>query len=283
MLLQKKKKEEEPAFYESPLKTPVRNYNVYVMELPEKLLTSLVLFAAGMAIGYVFYGGLFKANGLATVATYISNVVIMALIGSISVAVFLPVRVRQRVTQQKKHLRDQFRDFLEAFVASLSSGKNVSDAIADTYGDLKLQYGENSFICVELQEIEAAERNNIHVEVMLKDLGRRSGIDDISDFGDVFEISYRQGANLKDVARKTYNIINDKMSIEDEIETKLTSNKTQFYIMMAAPVVVVGMLRFSNETFANNFATSSGVLAVTIGIGCMIGAFLLGRKIVDIK
>lgn len=274
-----KKKSPEPAYVESVIKTSVKNYNVYVMGKTETVLTSLVLFCAGAAAGYVFYGGLFKVDGLATTSTYISNIVIMSLVGIIAVAVFLPVRVRMQANNQKKKLREQFRSFLEAFVASLSAGKNVSQAIRDTSGDLALQYGEDSFICVELQEILDAERNNVHIEEMLKDLGTRSGVGDIADFGEVFEICYRQGANLKSVARKTYNIINDKMSIEDEIETKLTSNKTQFYIMMFTPVVVVGMLRFTNETFANNFATPSGILAVTVGLVCIGVAFLLGKKI----
>lgn len=276
------RKEKEPAYYESVLKTPVKNYRVYIMPKVEEIVVTVLLFAVGAFVGYIFYGGLFKVEGIPTTATYISDVAIMAATGVLSRLVLMPAVVQYRVNQQKKALRNQFRDFLDAFVASLSAGKNVSEGITETNKDLAVQYGSDCFMCKELNEMEAAQNNNVRIEVMLKDLGRRSDTEDIADFGDVFEIAYRQGANLKETARKTYNIINDKMSISEEIETKLTSNKTQFYIMMCTPMIVVAMLRFTNESFAANFATPTGILAVTIGIGCMIAAFLLGKKILDV-
>ena len=278
----KARKEAEPEFYKSALQTPVRNYNVYRMKPLENIAVSALLFVVGAIVGYVFYGNLFTVEGVATIATHVSNAVVMILVGVLAVVLLRPAWIAHRVTQQKKELRQQFRNFLEALVSSLSAGKNVSQAVQETYKDVSLQYGEKSFISNEIQEMIHSEQNGIHLEACLADLGRRSRIQDIADFGDVFAIGYEQGANMKEVARKTYGIIDDKMEIEEEIRTKLTSNQIQLRMMMGTPVLIIGMLRFTNESFANNFSTPSGVMSMTIGLCCMGIAYLLGKKITSI-
>ena len=50
---------------------------------------------------------------------------------------------------------------------------------------------------------------------------------------------------------------------------------------MVAPVLIVGMLRLSNQTFAENFASPMGVVVITIGLGLFYLAYRMGRGIVD--
>ena len=85
------------------------------------------------------------------------------------------------------------------------------------------------------------------------------------------------------VVHRTHSVISDKMAVADEIETKLTSNKMQHNIMSVMPIVIVAMLRFTNEAFAANFATLTGVLVNTLAIGIFVGAYIYGNKIVEIK
>ena len=58
-----KKKEKLPKYLPSPLNNNMINYNVYYMSGNEKILYALLLFLAGGIVGYIFYGGLFKADG----------------------------------------------------------------------------------------------------------------------------------------------------------------------------------------------------------------------------
>ena len=58
------KKEEkeppEPQYYTSATNMPTLNYKVYYMSKVEKLLYSLLAFAVGAGVGYLFYGGMGK-------------------------------------------------------------------------------------------------------------------------------------------------------------------------------------------------------------------------------
>ena len=87
------KKTEQPEYIASALNTPMLNYRVYVMGKQEKLLTFLVAFLAGGALALLFYGGQFRdADGAATTATLICNVILFVVVGLIAAKVILPIR-----------------------------------------------------------------------------------------------------------------------------------------------------------------------------------------------
>lgn len=278
------KKNQEPQYIMSALNSPMLNYKIYVMNNQEKMKTFLMAFIVGGIAGLTFYGGQFRdVDGIATTATSISNIVIFILAGIIACFVFFPMRCKQLQEKRKRELTMQFRSLLEALAVSLSSGMNMSEALVSAYSDLKVEYSETAYIVAEVKEMIDGVQNNIPIEEMMKSLGERSQIDDIRNFGIVFEICYRAGGNMKDIVRRTNSIISEKIEITEEIQTALTSNKSQFNAMMVIPVVLMIMLRMMSSSFAASFATAAGIFAITIAIGIFYVAYRLGQKIMDVK
>lgn len=279
----KKKKEKEPAYYSSALNSMMLNYRVYVMSAGEKLLCFVLTFIAGGCVGLIFYGGLFKEGGEATMATRISNLVVFILVGLIASKIFMPVIVESRRKKRLGKLRKQFRDFLSTLSTSMSSGMNVHDSILNAYEDMKTQYTEDSYIVQEIAELVAGMQNNIAIEDMLSNFGMRSGVEDIENFAIVFATCYRTGGNLNEIIRRTSSIISEKMIIAEEIETKLTSNKMQMMIMNIIPIFLVFMMKSMSSEFAEGFTNVIGVIATTVAAAIFIAAYVLGQKIMDIK
>lgn len=279
----KKKKVEEPQYILSPINTQLLNYKVYKMSAKEKILYFLGLFVIGGLVGYLFYGGLFQNEDGATMATNISNIIVFIGGGILANKVFMPIVNENLRAKRLTKLKVQFRDFLSALATSMSSGMNVNDALICAYNDLCVQYSKDSFIACEVLEMIQGTQNNISMEDTLQNFGERSGIDDISNFGSVFSVSYRTGGNLKDVIKRSADIIGTKMTINEEIETTLTSNKMQLNVMMVIPVVLMLMLKGSSQDFARSYTSFVGVVAVTIALACFVGAYVLGNKIMNIK
>lgn len=279
----KKEKVVIQEYINSRLNNPMLNYRHYVMRGPEKVLVFLLALIAGGAVGLVFYGNLFMLDGEATTATYISNTVVFLLVGLGAVKLIMPMYRQKRLESRNNVLKQQFRAMLEALSTSFSTGSNVQNAFVSAVDDLKTQFGENSMIVQELAEIINGTRQNISIELMLKDFAERSGNEDIMSFADVFEICFRKGGDMNFVVARTHSVISDKMAVVDEIETKLTSNKMQHNVMSLMPIVLVLMLRMTNEAFATSFASPTGILANTVAIGIFVGAYIYGNKIVDIK
>ena len=278
------KKERGPQYIMSALNTPMINYNEYYMNGQEKFVTFLISFVGGGLVGLVFYGNQFlDEEGNSTLATMICNLILFVVIGLIAFKFFSSMRTEQLLTKRKKELRKQFRSFLETLAVSLSSGMNILDSLLSSYNDLKVEYSEDAYIVAEVKEMIDGMQNNIPIEDMMASLGERSSIEDVKNFGIVFELCYRAGGNMKEVVRRTSDIISEKIQIEAEIETALTSNKSQFSVMMVIPVVMVLMIRTMMTAFAKSFSTVPGVIAMTVAVGIFIGAYKLGTKLTDIK
>ena len=283
-LFKKEKKELEPQYYSSSLNTLLLNYNTYIMSKKEKFLYGIGSFFAGGLLGLIFYGGQFKnSDGENTLATYICNLVIFCLVGIIARKVFIPLRKKQLEAKRKKQLTMQFRSFLDSLAVSLSSGMNVSDSLISASNDLKNEFSEDSYIVNEVNEMINGIENNIPIEETIAFLGERSQISEIKNFGTVFSISYRAGGNLKDIVRRTNDIIGEKIEISNEIDTTLASNKTQFNAMMVIPIVMVLLLKFMSSSFSESFATIPGVIAVSIANVIFFISYKIGQKIMDIK
>ena len=102
------KKEMEPQYYMSPTNIPAYNYKVYHMKLIEKILYFIIGFAAGAAVGYLFYGGIGKDEfGDPTALTRFLNVTISSLVGVIAGSAFIPIRRDQIIKKQKTKLNIQ--------------------------------------------------------------------------------------------------------------------------------------------------------------------------------
>ena len=148
---------------------------------------------------------------------------------------------------------------------------------------MKIQYEEDAFILKELEVILSGMNNNIDIEVLLEDFGKRSGNEDIQSFANVFRVCYRKGGNIKQTIRATYQILGDKMEIKEEIETIVTSAKSDQNIMIMMPIALIGIIKVMSPEFAENFVSFSGIVATTIAIILFVAAFFVGRKITDIK
>lgn len=278
-----KKAQRGPKYIASPLNNNMINYAEYYLSVPEKLLFFFLTFIIGGLSGLVFYGGLFKVDGEATTATFISNVVVFCAIGCIAAKVFIPVLQERMREKRNKKLEKQFINMLDGLASSLAAGNTVNDAFINAKDDMRNQYSEEEIIVQEISEIVLGLENGKTLEEMIAAFGARSNSEDIENFSNVISNCYRMGGNFKDVIRKTRDIISDKSVIADEITTKLASNKLQHNAMCVMPIVLVAMLKMSSSSFADNLASALGVVVTTMAIGLFVASYFWGQKIIDIK
>lgn len=281
--MSKKKQQIEPQFIPSALNNQMLNYKVYYMSFTEKLIYFLLTFIIGGVVGLIFYGGLFKSDGEPTTATMVSNIAVFCLVGLIAARFFVPAIRRNLKNKRDKALRKQFMNLLENLSVSLAAGNTLNDSFINAKSDMLNQYSEKDMIIQELSEIISGMDNGHTLEEMMAAFGQRAGNEDIENFANVISNCYRMGGNFKDVIRKTRNIISDKIAIEEEIETKLASNKLQHNAMCLMPIILVGMLKLSSASFAANLSSFLGVVVTTIAIAIFVSSYFWGRKIINIE
>lgn len=274
----------EPEFVKSLTNQEAYNYGVYYLKKNEKIICSVIAFIVGALAAYIFYGGIGKDEfGEATLTTYICNIVIMVAAGIFAVKMFLPIRREQIIDKRIKNLKLQFVDLLDSLSASFATGQNAPSAFVTARNDLLIQYRDDAYIVKEVSMILDGYNQNIPIENMILDFGKRSGIKDIENFGRVFENVYRKGGDIKDVVRSTHEILSSKTQIEMEIATAITSNKNEQNIMLVMPFLIIGMIKMIGGDFAQNFTTPSGLIFTTIGVALFVVSYYIGKAVMNIE
>ena len=136
--------------------------------------------------------------------------------------------------------------------------------------------------------INSATRNlvretKLNIEDLIYDLGLRSGIDDIKDFAEVFKITYRKGGNFKEIIKNTNEIISEKIEINEDIETTIAGNKMEQKMMIAMPIILIGIIKMVSSDFADKFVSETGLVSTTIAIVMFFASYVIAKKIMDIK
>lgn len=257
-----KKKRQKPSAVTA---NGMTNYQVYIMKPAQFLLGFLLGAAGGAFVLYIFF------------QWWPLSVLAGAICGFVSVRLY-----RDRLCEQrKKRLLVQFRDLMECLVSSYSVGSNATKAFQDARVDLEKIYGADSDIVQEVELIVGGMRVGMKIEDLLRSLSERSGLEDIYNFAMIFEVK-GSGINLRSLVAETQEIIGDKIEMEQQIETMISSEKNELYIMLVMPIVMmVAFTFFSGDTFmANNLTNISAKL---VGIVLFVIAYWMGRKIMDIK
>jgi tight adherence protein B len=241
-------------------------YTEYKVPIVERIGCMVVGFAAGFLLGEIFYGMLPIA------------IITAVIVSVIAVKIWSSFRIEKR----SKELKLQFRDMLESVATSIGAGENVAGAFISAYADMRMQYSEDSYIVQELANIVGGMNNNLTIEELLNDFAMRSGLEDIQSFASVFETAYRKGGNIRQVIQSTYEIINDKMSVELEIQTMTASANAELNMMLAMPVVIILMLRFFGGSFSGQGSVTS-VISTTIALAIFAASYFIGKKLMSIK
>lgn len=213
------------------------------------------------------------------------NIALSLAIGLI-VGIFLKkMLIKSVIDKRKKQLRLQFKTFLESMTVAVRAGQNELVSLQSALDDLKLTYNGENDIIVEIDHIIKAYRNaDIPLSDLFLDFGNRSGIEDIKTFGTIFMVISGKSDNFATIINQTQQIISDKIEIESEIETSITSVKSELLIMFVIPLImVVSMSSMGGDTLNVLFTTPIGWVISTIAIVIFVVAFIIAQKFTDIK
>lgn len=263
---QKPRKKKREAYEEIPaLIGSGSDYHVYHMSGQDKIIAFLIGGGGAVLVSWLFFGSIvISAAACVIVGIYAQ-----------------PVYQNYKCEKRKKDLLMQFRDLLEALTASYSAGKNTLEAFTDAREDLEHIYSDDTDIVKEVGLIVGGMQNNLNVEDLLLNFAKRSGLDDVQNFADVFRVAIRQGANIKDIIFSTRDVIGDKIEIEMEINTLMSGNKNELYIMMVMPLIIIVSLGGLGSGTSDNGAVNIVVKVIALGLFAL--AYWLGKKFTRIE
>ena len=239
------------------------DYAVYHMKFKDTVIGALAGAVVGSVVIQIFFG--VPALTLVLLPGYLAA----------GAVVYRKILLNQRKTKLIK----QFRDMLEAVSASLGSGRNITDSFDGALKEMTAQYGGNSSIVQELAQINEGLANNINIEILLQDFAARSHDENIQNFADVFEVANRRGGNIRQIILETKNVINDKIMVEQDIQTIISGKKNELNIMIIMPLIVVNM----TKSATGESAGLPGFLIKVIAFAMFVLAYVIGQKMMKIE
>lgn len=192
-------------------------------------------------------------------------------------------RCREKAQKDGKELSAQFGEALAAIITALKAGYSAENAFCECRREMAFQFGEKAMITREMARIEKGIENHVPLERLLEEFSGRWGIEEITEFAEVFAIARRSGGNLPEIMGRTAGIIQDRMEIDAEIDILLSSRKFEQRIMAGVPFFIIFYLGISSEGFFDVlYHNPAGVIFMTGCLAAYLGAVLLSDRIMAI-
>lgn len=189
--------------------------------------------------------------------------------------------VRHKVEKRKQDFLDQFCDYLDSIATSLAVGRNGYESFLTADEDMRELYEKGAPIRYASGRLAEGLKNGRSIPDLLREMAEETECSSVRTFGEIYQICNTAGGNLRHIVGDTRNMIIEKISIEQEIQTVLTGPKNELNIMVLMPLVILAALRVLGGGIITD--DSSSMLVNTIALGIFAGSYWLGRKIVEIR
>lgn len=242
------------------------NYSTYVFQGKELLWYSFLGVLQVLLLSKCFYDSMF------------SSFLFLPFI-----YLYLEKKRKALCNRRKKQLEQEFRDVILSVLANIQAGYSVENAFLESYQDIVMLYGAESDMARELRLLRQKLRVNQSIEDVLQNLADRSGVTDIRDFAETFQIAKRTGGDWKGMISNTAAILRDKQEVRRELHTLLTQRKLELQIMRYIPFAIIGYLSLTSRGYFD--VLYHNVFGVLVMTGCLlvyVVAVYLAEQILDI-
>ena len=241
------------------------DYERYLFSRKEKVRYILTGIALGTGIVWLVY----------------HRMAAMPLAG-VCAAVYLLLTARRLTVERRKTLQYHFRDFLSSLHTSLAAGYSMENAVRSAASDVQKLYGDKDLLTAELKDILRQMSYQRPVEQLFRELGERSGVEDIRSFGEVLMIAKRTGGNMDQVLEATWRNLCEKIDTAKEIDALVASKRYEQQLMSLMPAGIILYLKLGFTGFLDPmYGNLTGVLVMTGCLGLYLAAFFMGRHMTE--
>ena len=244
------------------------DYKVITLDINNRIILYCVVGVIGLGVGWLFYDSIFAGI-----------IIFIALLS------FEGEYKNFLIAKRNQELLLQFKDFLYSLSTAVSTGRNISQGIRESYMFWKGTYSEDDYIMLELRSfVEIMEKGQVDEISILEDFASRSGLEDIQDMAMMCRICKRTGANLSVALQECNSIIGDKIALERELKTLMIQKKFEGYIIAIAPILLMLLMKVFSPGYLDPLtSTNHGKLISTISLALIVAAWLMIERVNDIE
>ncbi|MEG0918354.1 MAG: type II secretion system F family protein [Anaerovoracaceae bacterium] len=209
----------------------------------------------------------------------------LALVGGSFVFLLKKYYVRIKKEKRDDEILLQFKDFLVSLSFSIETGRQMEEAIKESYNYMIEVYGEKKYLIKSIEYMKREmEVNHVSDRTLLIELGKSTDIVDIINFVEVYIVALETGGDLKKIINNNIQIILDKLSILREIKTMSAQRYFELKVITVMPIIVILFFNIFNSDYITPlYEGVGGRIIMTLSLIGIIGAYYLGKKIMSIE
>ncbi len=213
---------------------------------------------------------------------FYDRVLVAILLLPLAVCIWRRDRIRYKKQMQDK-VRWEFKEFIIVLSGNLNAGYSLEQGLIKVYEDMVKDQRFN-IITKELLLIINGLKLNRDVELLLMDMGDRCKEELVIEFAKLVATAKRYGGNINALINKTKKKINDKLTVEKEIDTVIAAKRLEGYIMLAMPFGIVLYMRLTNASYISLLYQSTfGTVVVTCALLVVLICGYFINKITEIE
>ena len=144
-------------------------------------------------------------------------------------------------------------------------------------------FGKESLILADIHEMNQKIAMNVGMETAFEDFAKKLDLEEAINLSDILSFAKRSGGNygrfIKDAARK----INEKILVQQEIDTLTAEKRLEFRIMSCMPMGILAYVALTSKEFVAPLFESVAGRIVLVACALLYAVFfMIGKRIIDI-
>ena len=244
----------------------IKDYRVYEFDKKERIVCFFEGLLLNTVISILFY-----------------NALIAMIPGMVLVVFYFKEKKHVLARKRMQDMRRELKEFLNALIVTLQTGRSLENAFIEATKDLVCYTEKDTSFIKELKQICVKINLGEPMEKLLAEFSKRSHLEELEYFSEVFSIGKRSGGNIVAIMKNTIRMLQERMEAEEEIITTITEKKLEFQVMTVIPLAIILYLRIGAGNLMNRlYGNVMGVCVMTVCLVIYGGCYLYGKRLLEI-
>lgn len=210
--------------------------------------------------------------------------IVVCILSLVFVVFYLKYKKIELKKKRLDMLRTQFKDGILIMASLLSAGYSPENAVGKIITELEMLWGKDADMVLEFKKMNNELSLNRPIEQMWHDFAERSGLEEVENFAEVFSVVKRSEGNVSIIIQWAVQRLNQRLQVEEQIQTMLASRKYEQKIMNFIPIFIIFYINISSpEMISAMYTTIPGKIIMTVCLVIYLLAYMLAKKIIEIE
>ena len=200
------------------------------------------------------------------------------------ILIYILYKAEKTKGARRLELQTQFKEVLISVNGSIRAGYSIENAFLEAEKEMIVFYGSQSNIAKELSILRLGIKNGKSISQLLMEMGKRNEVQSIKDFASILVIGKQTGGNITDIIDTFIHIEEDRVQVNQEIATMISSQRYEQKIMNCVPFFIIFYIEITNKGFFD--ILYNNILGRAVMVVCLVlyvFAIYMSERIIDIK